>query len=78
VKRLIFIVFIFLLFIFMSVRSYNPAYTEPPSSLKSIMQLKRTTGMKLPHNTASPEDDAPVRIQGYSGTAPDQSQALSY
>jgi hypothetical protein len=77
VKRTIFIVFLFLLFILMSVRSYNPAYSNLPSVLKSIIQLKHAPAIKLPDIKVSPTEDVPVQIREESVAEPDETKTQS-
>jgi hypothetical protein len=60
VKRLIFIAFLFLLFILMSVRSYDPAYTDPPASLKSLLRLNHPSSFKLPDIQVPPSDSPAI------------------
>ena len=71
-KRTIFIVFLFLLFILMSVRIYNPAYANLPSSLKSLLQLKNAPQSRLHNSNGVQTNNPAVQIQENSGAAPNQ------
>ena len=72
VKRIIFIVCIFLLFILMAVRIYYPAYANLPPSLKSLLQMKNVPQSRLYNTNGAQTNHAAVQMQEDNGAAPDQ------